>query len=80
MEFIELKVEGGLLRVVVVDDPEYPGVDIGFIPDNEDENDDEKIITYPRILLEKPKGEKLRALIWDDKDSEDYSKKIEFED
>lgn len=31
MEFIELKVEGGLLRVVVVDDPEYPGVDIGFI-------------------------------------------------
>ena len=26
MEFIELKVEGGLLRVVVVDDPEYPGV------------------------------------------------------
>lgn len=76
MEFIELKVEGGLLRVVVVDDPEYPGVDIGFIP----KVDDGKNTTYPRILMEKPVGGKLRAFIWANKDSEDYSKKIEFED
>lgn len=76
MEFIELKVEGGLLRVVVVDDPEYPGVDIGFVPNI----DDGKIKTYPRILMEKPVGGKLRAFIWDDKNSEDYSEKIEFED
>ena len=76
MKFINLKVEDGLLRIVVDDDPEYPGVDIGFIPNV----DDEKNTTYPRILIEKPVGGKLRAFVWVDKNSEDYSEKIEFED
>ena len=73
MDFINLKVEGGLLRIVVNDDPEYPGVDIGFIPNFDDGK------TYPRILMEKPVGEKLRAFVWADKNSEDYTEKIEFE-
>lgn len=29
--------------------------------------------------MEKPVGEKLRAFIWTDKNSEDYTEKIEFE-
>lgn len=30
--------------------------------------------------MEKPVGGKLRAFVWVDKNSEDYSEKIEFED
>lgn len=35
--------------------------------------------TYPRVVIEKPKGEKLRCLVWGIKDSEDYTDKIEFD-
>ena len=31
MNKIELKVKGGLLKAIVIEDPEYPGFDIGFI-------------------------------------------------
>ena len=33
----------------------------------------------PRVSFEKPIGGKLRALIWANKDLEDYSDEIEFE-
>ena len=51
------------------------GVDIEFVPDNEKE----LLYTRPRVVIEKPKGEKLRCLIWNNKSSEDYSDKITFE-
>ena len=74
MEQIKVKVEGGTLVATASPDPNYPGIDVEFIPE------DEKAfgVSTPRVLFEKPKGEKLRALIWADKKYEDYTNKIEF--
>lgn len=72
-----IPVDGGALYVDTSPEPnEYPGVDIEFIADGEPKN----TLSRPRVLVEKPKGEKLRALIWDNPDSEDYSKEVELED
>lgn len=72
---IKVPVDGGVLDVSVCQDPNYPGVDIEFIPFNEKDDDP---LTRPRILFEKPLGESLRVLVWDDPNSEDYRHKIEF--
>lgn len=74
MDEVRVKVEGGSLVATASSDPNYPGIDVEFIPDNESGFG----VSTPRILFEKPKGEKLRALIWADKDQEDYSNKVEF--
>lgn len=69
-------VPGGKLNTTIVGDDVYPGMDIEYIPDDETEDDP---LTRPRVLIEKPvETNKLRALIWADKDSEDYSHEIEF--
>ena len=67
----------GQFMVDVSSDPEYPGIDVEFVPHNESENH----LSQPRVLLEWPKEEdsKLRALIWADPNSEDYTDKIEFD-
>ena len=67
--------DGGYLAIDKSRDPDYSGVDIEFVPDNEKE----LLYTRPRVVIEKPKGEKLRCLIWNNKSSEDYSDKIIFE-
>lgn len=72
---IKISMEGGYLIIDESQDPNYPGVDIEFVSDNEKE----LLYTRPRIVIEKPKGEKLHCLIWNDKSSEDYSDKIVFE-
>lgn len=72
---IKISMEGGYLVIDESQDPNYPGVDIEFVPDNEKE----LLYTRPRVVIEKPKGEKLRCLIWNNKSSEDYSDKIIFE-
>ena len=74
MEQIKVRIEGGCLIATATPDPEYPGIDVEFIPDNESGFG----VSTPRVLFEKPKGEQLRALIWADKDQEDYSNKVEF--
>ena len=74
MDQIKVKVEGGTLVATASSDPNYPGIDVEFIPVNEKEFG----VSTPRVLFEKPKGEKLRALIWADKDLEDYTNKVEF--
>ena len=56
-------------------DPDYPGIDMEFVPNGNTETP----CTYPRVVIEKPKGEKLRCLVWGIKDSEDYTDKIEFD-
>ena len=59
-------------------DPDYPGVDTEFIPD--DEND--RMYTRPRILIEKPvrnfpeQTGTLSVMLWTDPQSEDYTDKI----
>lgn len=67
-------VEGGYLRADVSQDPFYPGIDIEFVPYNCVDG-----VTNPRILVEKPKDSNtLRALVWNDSKSEDYTDEIVF--
>lgn len=75
MEEIKVKVEGGYLRANPSSDPDYPGIDVEFVPDNYDG----ETLSMPRVLFEKPIDDKLRVLIWDDADNEDYTKEILFD-
>lgn len=75
MEQIIVKVEGGILSATKSEDPDYPGIDIEFIADEEDEC----ILSRPRVLFEKPVNGLLRTLIWNNSKSEDYSEEIEFD-
>jgi hypothetical protein len=75
MEAMEVKVQGGILRATTTTDVEYPGIDVEFIADNEPEN----ILSRPRVLIESPISDKgnIRALIWNDPRSEDYTEEID---
>lgn len=71
---IRVRVKGGYLVATPSYDPDYPGIDVEFQPDA-----DEGLYTLPRVLMEFTETEKLRALIWDNPQSEDYTKEIQFE-
>lgn len=72
---IEIKVKDGYLKATTSEDPNFPGIDIEYIP----EEIDELSISDPRILIEKPvDSNELRALIWNDSQDEDYTDKIVF--
>ena len=71
---IKVKTKGGYLWATDSGDIYYPGIDVEFIADNEDKN----ALSRPRILFEYPTDGKLRVLIWDDKDNEDYTREIVF--
>lgn len=87
-QFVELEkgkiygipMPGGYLRVDVSMDPEYPGLDIEFIADGEDMENDPH--TRPRVLIEsvadEADGRILRALAWAGRQSEDYTDEVEF--
>lgn len=73
----KVPVSDGYLEVIASIDKDYPGLDVEYIPDNENSRGK----SNPRILFESTpteSGKKLRALIWDDKDNEDYTKEIVF--
>lgn len=72
---IGLKVKGGELIATKSCDPDYPGIDIEFIQDNDNGSD----LSRPRVLFELPNDGKLRVLVWADKNSEDYTHEIEFD-
>lgn len=74
-----VRVNGGVLRADPSQDPDFPGMDIEFIPDKETDG-----LSRPRVLIETPKAEEggfesLRCLVWGRKDSEDYTEEINFE-
>ena len=69
----------GRFEIITNSDQEYPGIDIEFIPNDNEKLNDNELRTNPRILFEFPKNETLRILIWDKKDSEDFTKVIEFD-
>lgn len=71
---IVVEVEGGRLIATASLDPEYPGIDVEFVP-----NQETCKASTPRILIEQPKGENLRALVWGNPDKEDYTVKVEFD-
>ena len=74
-EKIIVKVPGGQIVATKATDAYYPGIDIEFISDNEENN----IVSRPRILFEKPLDGELRALTWSDTKNEDYTEEIIFE-
>lgn len=72
MNEIRIKVKNGYLRATPSPDPNYPGIDIEYISDN----DTGQHMSRPRVLVEYPENDTLRALIWNDPQSEDYTKEI----
>lgn len=70
-----VKVKGGELVATKTVDPEYPGIDIEFVSDN----DNGSALSRPRVLFECTKDGKLRVLVWADEDNEDYTHKVEFD-
>lgn len=71
----EVKGKGCFETIEYSNSEDYPGLDIEFIPENEDEI----YGTNPRVLFECTPEGKLRLLIWDDKNNEDYTKEIVFD-
>ncbi len=70
-------IKDGYLDIAVTTDSDYPGVDIEYISNKENELDDNKLYVRPRILIENNEGV-LRTLIWEDHNSEDYSDDVDF--
>ena len=74
---IIVKIQGGHLVATKSQDTDYPGIDVEFVPDS----DNGEYASRPRVLFEKPVEDgELRALVWDDKNSEDYTNEIIFEE
>ena len=74
---IIVKIQGGHLVATKSQDSDYPGIDVEFVPDS----DNGEYASRPRVLFEKPVEDgELRALVWDDKNSEDYTNEIIFEE
>lgn len=75
MNDISVEIKGGRIIGNIAADENYPGVDIEFVPDGY-----EGEYINPRILFEFDKeSETLRALIWADKNYEDYTHEIVFD-
>ena len=72
---LRVKVEGGYLYATISGDIDYPGICVEFVAD---EDCGEKS-SRPTVLVEKPIGEDLRALVWSDEDDEDYTTEIVFD-
>lgn len=63
----------GHLVATISPDPNYPGIDVEYV----DDNDDGTTMSRPRVLIEQPvednETQKIRCLIWNNPDSEDYT-------
>mgnify|MGYP003294772777 CR=1 FL=1 len=76
MDSIRVRLKNGYLVANESSDPMYPGIDVEFIKDNEEKD----ALSRPRVLIEQPPEGKLRVLLWNDKDNEDYTDDIEMEE
>lgn len=72
MDKIKIRVKNGYLEAAISPDPNYPGIDIEYIPDDKTR----ERLSRPRVLVEYPEDDTLRALIWNDPMNEDYTKEI----
>ncbi len=70
-------IKDGHLDISVSQDPDYPGVDMEYISDKEEKISDDGLYIRPRILVENNENV-LRAVVWGDYQSEDYSDEIGF--
>ena len=57
-------------------DVNYPGIDTQFIPD---ESMSDNVLSFPRVLIEKPVDGRLQAMVWGDAKQEDYTQKFNFD-
>lgn len=73
-DYAEFRIKDGYFRVDKSADPNYPGIDIEFISDDDLGNS----LSRPRILFEKTENGNLRALAWNNPDKEDFVEEIEF--
>ena len=74
MEQIKVRVKGGNLVASASRDSAYPGIDVEYVPDV----DEGEQASAPRVLFEYPEDGELHALVWTDKDKEDYTHKLKF--
>lgn len=72
-EELVAETEKGKFVATVSPDIEYPGINVEFIPNKDDQ---EENISLPGVRLEFDNNGKLRVLVWADKDREDYSNVI----
>ena len=68
-----VKVKGGYLMATISQDPHYPGIDVEYIA----KDDNGQNLSRPRVLVEYPLDDKLRALIWTDPNDEDFTDEIQ---
>ncbi len=71
---LRVEVEGGYLYATISADPDYPGICVEFVADDESDED----LSRPTVLIEKPLDDELRALVWGNKNDEDYTTEIIF--
>lgn len=72
---MQIRFNDGYIRVNLIEDPKYPGVDVEFVPD--DMADDQ---FAPRVLFERPNGDYVRAVAWNNPNSDEYSVEVEFKE
>ena len=70
----------GKFDISVCDDPDYPGIDVEYISNENNGKLKEGQLSRPRVLFETPNSysDNLRVLVWADQNSEDYSEEIIF--
>lgn len=74
--FIHVRLPKGRIIAELAQDSDYPGVDIEYVSDNEDDEPR----TRPRVLIEyNREANEFRVLVWADPNSEDYSDEIIFQ-
>ena len=71
---VVVKIEGGILRAIPSMDPNYPGITVEFIADD----DTGQELSRPTVMFEKPEDDALRVIVWGDKNDEDYTDEITF--
>lgn len=74
---IRVPLRGGYIRAIPSDDPDYPGIWVEFIKDDEPQD----IVQRNQILFEQPSyfpDGHTRVLVWEDTNDEDYTTEIQF--
>ncbi len=75
MNTLQIRLPNGYLVATISQDPEYPGIDVEYV----DDNDKGTNLSRPRVLIEAPVEDSglIRALIWNNPKDEDYTEEIE---
>lgn len=75
---LTVRVKNGWLVATESPDPDYPGIDVEYIADNDSINIKD-MLSRPRVLIEYPAdgSDSLRALIWNNPHNEDYEEAVD---